>query len=108
MAEYYGKPAVVEEIECGYYPPTYEIARAIEHYRKHKKFPIPSLLKTKFYYWQEDIGEVDTDEGKDIEMDSFTGVILCDSKGKELQKYKFRGDLGKMQVLKTPNTKAVH
>jgi len=44
---------------------------------------------------------VDTDEGKDIAMGSFTEVTLCDYEGRELKKYQFRGSWEKMKVLKT-------
>jgi hypothetical protein len=41
-----------------------------------------------------------TDEGEDIQEDTFTEVILCDLDGKELQMYEFRGLSKKMKVLK--------
>lgn len=96
-----GEPlTLAESLDRGYDPPTYEIARAIMHYRKNKKFPIPLMMNTKFYYYEADVGEVMTDEGPDMEVDSFTDVILCDRDGNELQKYEFRTTGDKMKVIK--------
>jgi len=85
-----GKAISLEEInEHSFYPPAFEIGRALEHYRKTKRKPFPSLMKTKFLYSLHEVGEVMTDEGMDIEDDTLTEVILCDLDGNELQKYEF-------------------
>lgn len=96
-----GQPMSLEEVnsEGGWRPPTYEISRALEHYRKHRKFPIPDLMKTKFLFYENDVGEVMTDEGMDIQMDQFTEVILYDLDGKELQSYQFQGLKKRMKLI---------
>ena len=96
-----GEPMSLEEVnsEGGWRPPVFEIARAIEHYRKSKRTPFPDLMKTKFIYYENEVGEVMTDEGMDIQDDSFTEVTLCDLDGNELQIYEFQGLKKKMKLL---------
>jgi hypothetical protein len=96
-----GKPMSLEEVnsEGGWRPPVFEIARAIEHYRKTKRKPFPDLMKTKFIYFQQEVGTVMTDQGEDILDDTFTEVILCDLDGKELQTYRFRSLSKRMTTL---------
>ena len=94
-----GGPVSLED-NHGFYPPAFEIGRALEHYRRSKRRPFPALLKTRFFYYEQEVGEVMTDEGVDIQDDSFTDVILCDSEGKELQKYQFQSLSKRMRVIK--------
>lgn len=100
MSMYVNGPiTILESLERSFEPPTYEISRALEHFRKNKKFPIPHLMSTKFLYYEGDVGEVMTDEGPDMQTDEFTQVILCDRDGNKLQEYLFRTMSNRMQVV---------
>jgi hypothetical protein len=101
MEFYVGHPiSLIENLEWGYAPPSYEIGRALVHYRNNVFLPIPSLMQTKFLYYEEITGrDVKIDEGTDWQLDTYTKVVLCDSEGNELQEYLF-STFNRMKVIK--------
>ena len=82
-----GAVKIQEGIDNGYEPPTYEIAKALEHYRKNIKFPMPYLMNTRFLYYEGETGK-ETEDGDSLN-DTFTEVVLYDREGKKLKTYTF-------------------
>lgn len=102
MHELRCQPAEIGDTDSGYRPPVYELARALEHYRRHVRLPIPDLYRSTFYYYETDIGEVMDDiEGRmDSVYGSFTEIHLKSLEGEPLASYRFGpGAPGRMLCL---------
>lgn len=76
-------------VEDGYRPDPFQLSKAIEHYRKSKRLPIPELMSTKFEIYVAEGPEIQTDEGTDGTDEHVTIITLVDAQEYELAKYKF-------------------
>ncbi|SEW15159.1 hypothetical protein SAMN04488122_0849 [Chitinophaga arvensicola] len=87
----YDRPATIVEMS-GYDSPVFEIGKTLEHYRRSYRKPFPSLLHTKFLYYESYTGKkINTDDGVGGEIVEYVWVILYDRLGQELEPYLIKG-----------------